>query len=57
MIIEVALEDWTSMGDNIIYLADYVDRMAAKARMGYPWEGNVIPLAGCDVINIADRRR
>lgn len=53
MIIELRLEDDAWEGDNIINFADYAIRRSPSI---WSWETNIVPLSGCAVINLADRR-
>lgn len=56
MIIELILEDDDPKDSNIIRFADYADRLGTKSKHNDPWQDSLVRLAGCDVINLAERR-
>lgn len=59
MIIELTLEDdeETFAGDNVISFAAHAHRLAHKpATFGFEDANGLFHLAGCDVINLNDRR-
>ena len=56
MFIEITFEEDHHNGENVINFLDYADRIGKKAHATIVWEDHLAHFAGCDVINLADRR-
>ena len=57
MIIEIFLEEQSTIASNVICLAGYIAENGSRTKTRYKSElERVVPITGCKVISLAERR-